>query len=375
MAKARKGAGVGSKAASKGKKRSTAVAATGAKRVGSKKVGAKKAVSKKAVSKKGGTRAATRSTKTRAKATARAALGLAFKSQGPEVEKLQDELVDLGYLTAEQKASGPGLFGPQTERALKQFQQDNHLTPSGAVDAVTEQAFLQINLGIKIESRGKVVEGLQGRLVALGFMTSAQRATGPGTFGPITQQALKAFQRQHGIEPSGELMDETYKALRTGAQAALPNINLSSTAIETLLPESGVGFTTYNREVGGADQFGRASTVQSLIELGASWSVDHPNTPFAVGDMSRKGGGPFTGHASHRDGRDADLRPLTKNGVNEPTNIHVGNYSRERTTELVKLIRSMFSGVKIFFNDPKLISAGLTKHAAGHDNHLHVRFA
>lgn len=374
MARAKKGAGPGSKAASKGKKRSSAT-------------GAKKAVSKKAVSKKGGVRATTPGAKTRAKAaaskralgapkaTARAALGLALNSQGPEVERLQDELVDLGYLTAEQKASGPSLFGPQTERALKQFQQDNHLTASGAVDAATEKAFLELNQGIKLGSRGKVVEGLQDRLVALRFMTPAQRATGPGTFGPITQQALKAFQRQHGIEPSGELMDETYKALRTGAQAAPPNINLTSTAIDTRLPESGVGFTTYNREIGGADQFGRASTVQSLIELGASWAVDHPNTPFAVGDMSRKGGGPFPPHASHRDGRDADLRPLTKNGVNQPTNIHDGNYSRERTTELVKLILSKFSGVKIFFNDPKLISAGLTRHAAGHDNHLHVRFA
>lgn len=300
---------------------------------------------------------------------------LALNSQGPEVEKLQDELVDLGYLTAEQKAGGVGTFGPITEAALKQFQQDNHLTPSGILDADSEQSFLEINQGIKRGSKGKVVEGMQDRLVALGFMTAAQRATGSGTFGPLTEQALKAFQRQNGIEPSGELMDETFKALRTGSPSAAPTINTSSTTIDSVLPESGVGFTTYNRERGGADQFGRASTIQSLIKLGNAWAEIHPTTPFSVGDMSRKGGGPFPPHASHKDGRDADLRPLTKNGVNQPSNISDPNYSRERTTELVKLIRQLFPDVTIFFNDSQLMSSGMTRHAAGHDNHLHVRFA
>src|SRR4030095_1530417 len=300
---------------------------------------------------------------------------LALNSHGPEVEKLQDELVDLGYLTAQQKAGGVGTFGPRTEGALKQFQKDNNLTPNGILDDDTEQAFLDINQGVKFGSSGKVVEGLQDRLVALGFMTAAQKATGSGNFGLLTEEALKAFQRQHGIDPSGELMDETYKVLRASAQAASPVVSVSSTAIDTVLPESGVGFTTYNREPGGADQFGRASTIESVIRLGHAWAETHPTMPFAVGDMSRKGGGPFPPHASHKDGRDADLRPLTKNGVNQPTNIFDSNYSRERTTELVKVIRQVFTGVTIFFNDPQLISSGMTKHAAGHDNHLHVRFA
>ena len=65
---------------------------------------------------------------------------------------------------------------------------------------------------------------------------------------------------------------------------------------------------------------------------------------------------------------------MTKNGVNQPTNIHDANYSRERTTELVKLIRRMFPGATILFNDREMIAARLTKHEAGHDNHLHVRF-
>ncbi|HEV3468407.1 MAG TPA: hypothetical protein VG148_03745 [Pyrinomonadaceae bacterium] len=38
--------------------------------------------------------------------------------KSPEVGKLQDELIDLGYLRPEQKASGPNSFGPRTEAAL-----------------------------------------------------------------------------------------------------------------------------------------------------------------------------------------------------------------------------------------------------------------
>jgi hypothetical protein len=40
----------------------------------------------------------------------------------------------------------------------------------------------------------------------------------------------------------------------------------------------------------------------------------------------------------------------------------------------VKLVRTKHPGVTIFFNDPKLINAGLTKQLGGHNNHLHLRF-
>ena len=39
------------------------------------------------------------------------------------------------------------------------------------------------------------------------------------------------------------------------------------------------------------------------------------------------------------------------------------------------LIREKFPQVTILFNDPLLVGDGLTRPFAGHDNHLHVRFA
>ncbi|QRK07921.1 glucosaminidase domain-containing protein [Archangium violaceum] len=52
-------------------------------------------------------------------------------------------------------------------------------------------------------ARGAEVEKLQKALVKLGFMTQAEMNTGPGTFGPRTQSALKEFQEAHGVKNTG----------------------------------------------------------------------------------------------------------------------------------------------------------------------------
>jgi hypothetical protein len=49
--------------------------------------------------------------------------GVVFKrgDRNEDVKALQDLLVRLGYMTAMQVATGPGMLGPQTERALRTF--------------------------------------------------------------------------------------------------------------------------------------------------------------------------------------------------------------------------------------------------------------
>jgi len=47
------------------------------------------------------------------------------------------------------------------------------------------------------------VELLQKALVKLGYMTQAQMNTGPGTFGPATEAALKSFQKANGLVADG----------------------------------------------------------------------------------------------------------------------------------------------------------------------------
>jgi len=38
------------------------------------------------------------------------------------------------------------------------------------------------------------------------------------------------------------------------------------------------------------------------------------------------------------------------------------------------LIKDNFDIEVVFFNDPLTIKEGLTRHAKGHENHVHVRF-
>lgn len=68
---------------------------------------------------------------------------LARGAMGAPVRRLQRTLVKLGHLTREAFATGPGVFGPRTEQAVRAFQLQAGLSPSGQVDALTELALQQ----------------------------------------------------------------------------------------------------------------------------------------------------------------------------------------------------------------------------------------
>lgn len=303
--------------------------------------------------------------------------------KSPEVESLQDELIDLGYMTLEEKKTGIGKFGPRTEDAVKEFQRDNLLTDNGVYDLPTQAAIRQLNEGVQFGSKGGVVRGLQERLVALGRLTKEQVASGPGTFGKMTRDALIKFQFDNSITPSGILTDVTYNLLhkvapKPKAVAAGPNDE-----VNTLLPERGDGFRTFLREPGGAAQFGTAQMINALIDLARTWFLSHPEVPVQYGHISRKGGGPFfstrtpgkLAHKTHRNGRNVDIRPIRKDDLTAATDINQANYDPARTKELVLLIKRKHPEAVIYFNDPKLTALGLTRHVTNHHNHLHLILA
>jgi peptidoglycan hydrolase-like protein with peptidoglycan-binding domain len=82
--------------------------------------------------------------------------------EGPEVLKLQKALIQLGYMTQAQVNTGPGIFGPMTEKAVAKFQKDQGISPnSGIFGPKTRAAMTK----------------------ALGGQGGTQR---PGTTGPVT---------------------------------------------------------------------------------------------------------------------------------------------------------------------------------------------
>jgi peptidoglycan hydrolase-like protein with peptidoglycan-binding domain len=71
------------------------------------------------------------------------------------VKALQTRLVELNLLTQKQVNTGVGMFGGQTEAAVKQFQTDNKLSASGVVEAKTFRAlFNQIATSTPTSSSG-----------------------------------------------------------------------------------------------------------------------------------------------------------------------------------------------------------------------------
>ena len=142
--------------------------------------------------------------------------------------------------------------------------------------------------------------------------------------------------------------------------------------IDVLLPVKGPGFVTNNR---GNDQFqfGQLSTIDSAERVAAAWIQKHPNRPFSIGQISKKGGGPMPPHKSHQLGVDVDVRPMRKDGENAPVTITDSNYDRDLTTELIALWWRLAPTQAVFFNDQTVIDAGLSRFVNVHHNHFHVR--
>ncbi|MDH7809537.1 MULTISPECIES: penicillin-insensitive murein endopeptidase [unclassified Rhizobium] len=92
-----------------------------------------------------------------------------------------------------------------------------------------------------------------------------------------------------------------------------------------------------------------------------------------IGDISKEGGGPISGHDSHQKGVDVDVRVPRHDDREEASNFRHSSYSRQRTQRLVELFRTngIFRVKFIFFNDPQVHGVSYWKN---HDNHLHVRF-
>jgi peptidoglycan hydrolase-like protein with peptidoglycan-binding domain len=109
--------------------------------------------------------------------------------------------------------------------------------------------------------------------------------------------------------------------------------------------------------------------LKTLVEVCQKFMKKFPDLTVGIGDMSFSNGAAMSPHKTHRNGRNADIRPLRTDGKQRPVTITDAEYSRERTKALVELFRSETNFKSILFNDAQI--AGVTSWE-GHDNHLHV---
>jgi len=95
------------------------------------------------------------------------------------------------------------------------------------------QAFLRSNLEnnstLKRGMEGQNIGKLQDFLISKGYLTEQQKSTGPGKFGPQTEAALKAYQRDHGLKDDGIFGPTTRKSLEGAPHGEHHSVKKSTT--------------------------------------------------------------------------------------------------------------------------------------------------
>jgi len=139
---------------------------------------------------------------------------------GPAVAEIARQLVVVGVLDqADQPTGDQASFTPAMERAVRQFQQDRGLTIDGVVGPATYRVLDEARwrLGDRLlfhdPSRrmiGDDILALQRRLAEMGF--DVVRID--GVYGPVTEQAVREFQRNVGLPADGTCGPASFKALR-----------------------------------------------------------------------------------------------------------------------------------------------------------------
>ena len=149
---------------------------------------------------------------------------LALGSTGPDVRRVQILLV----MTKLLDYSGiDGNFGPQTQNAVKSFQQSSNLTADGVVGQATWNALPADPNTPRLArgSTGSVVSALQKALATFG---GANSPTDPGPidgdFGRRTESAVRAYQSQQNITADGIVGDQTCWVPAGAAGATLASL-------------------------------------------------------------------------------------------------------------------------------------------------------
>lgn len=201
------------------------------------------------------------------------------------------------------------------------------------------------------------VQTVQQLLNVAGAGIKEDSSCGRSTISAIEDYERNWTKRPDGrVDPGGKtwarLLEAKLKVLRQGY---------------VLLPQvSGNGYYPYSAN---ERQYGTAASVRTLVHVCQTFAQQFPGLKVGVGDMSFANGAVMSPHKTHRNGRNADIRPIRTDGKAMPVTISDAEYSRERTKALVELLQSEANLKSILFNDAKIV--GVT-HWDGHDNHLHV---
>ena len=125
-----------------------------------------------------------------------------------------------------------GIFGPQTERAVIQWQKNLKVTPDGIWGPATEQATHDLFVFLSNlqavapsnpffnalnEARSQVLQqgstGGSVKILQVGLNGKGYGLVGDGIFGPATYNAVRRFQSDNGLQVDGIVGPQTWEAL------------------------------------------------------------------------------------------------------------------------------------------------------------------
>ncbi len=197
-----------------------------------------------------------------------------------EVEHVQRLMITQGYLLDQ----ADGIFGNNTEYAVRVFQEQHGIPVTGIVNSKTLAAMEENNKRFVVQQqsrnvrsqmavsrygdRGRHVEDLQLRLAGSGFSPGEI----DGVFGSGTANALKRFQRTKGVEATGELDSRTLQLL-SAAQGFPTNYRRTLTMSASAYSAEDPGNTAYTAR-GNLLRRGYVSVDPDVIPLGTKLYIE-----------------------------------------------------------------------------------------------------
>lgn len=159
-------------------------------------------------------------------AGAGSAMEYTMDDEGSEVELIQEALLALNFYYGDIT----GHYGERTARGVRLFQADEGIAQTGVADDETRARLYQaagmtppalgdvlVERGttLRRDDTGSEVVWLQESLTALGFYAGEIS----GSYGTLTQEAVRLFQRAHGLSSDGVAGRNTIRALAQAMQA------------------------------------------------------------------------------------------------------------------------------------------------------------
>ncbi|MES2323956.1 MAG: hypothetical protein V4633_16990 [Pseudomonadota bacterium] len=137
-----------------------------------------------------------------------------------------------------------------------------------------------------------------------------------------------------------------------------------------VLPQApeGAGYYTYGTPRNGAGQYADPKLMSLILSVEHDWlALDRRK--FGVGNISLANGSHFKPHRTHDNGLAVDIRPLRKDGRQQPVSRFDAQYDREATSTLIALFCKGAFFKLAYFNDIEIPGV---RYCKDHDDHFHI---